>query len=105
MNGVVLVGLDRSLLVHGLAGDIENAAHDAFAYGHGNGRAGIHDLQATLESLGAGHRDRTNPIVSKMLLDFERKLGWLVHDFVIDGQRIINAWTNQPSLRSKSSNI
>ena len=41
MNGITFVGLDRALLVHRLAGDIEHAAHDAFADRHGDRRAGI----------------------------------------------------------------
>ena len=36
MNRIVLVGLDRPLLVHRVAGHVEHAAHDAFADGHGD---------------------------------------------------------------------
>ena len=49
MDRIVLVGLDRPVFVHRVAGHVEHAAHDAFADGHGDRRAGIGDFHAALE--------------------------------------------------------
>ena len=75
MNGQILVGLDRALFVHGLAGHVEHAAHDGFADGHRDRRAGVGDFHAALEAFGAAHGDGANPVVAEVLLRFERQLG------------------------------
>ena len=46
MDRIIFVRLDRAVFVHRVAGDVEYAAHDAFADGHGNGRAGVDDLDS-----------------------------------------------------------
>ena len=74
VDRIALLRLDRPALVHRVAGDIEHPAHDAFADGHGDRPAAIGDLQAALESLGAGHGDGADPVIPEMLLHFERQL-------------------------------
>ena len=46
--------------------------------GIGDRAAGVGDLEAALEALGAGHRDRPHPAVAQVLLDLERQLDRLV---------------------------
>ena len=41
VNGIVAIRFDRPLLVHGLAGDIEHAAHHSLADWHTDGRTGV----------------------------------------------------------------
>ena len=74
MNGIVFVGLDRPSFVHRIADHVEHAPHDAFTDGHGNGRAGVDDFEAALETFGAGHGDGAHPVVAEVLLHFERQL-------------------------------
>src|SRR6185436_10855350 len=70
---------------------IENAAHDAFADGHGDGGAGIGGFVAALHSLGRAHANAADPFVAEVLLDFERLAGapaaWHV---IFDRERVIN---------------
>ena len=61
VDRVVLLRLDRAALVHRVAGDIEDASHHAVADRHRDRAAGVGDLEAALETLGAGHRDRPHP--------------------------------------------
>ena len=79
------------MLIHGVAGNVEHAAHDAFADGHGDRRAGVRDLVAALQTFGAGHGDGADPVVAEVLLHFERQLDGLVLNFVFDGQRVVDA--------------
>ena len=81
--GIIFLRLDRPAFVHRVAAHIEDAAHHAFADGHGNGRAGVDDFVAALETFGAGHGDRPDPVVAEVLLHFERQFDRLVLDFVI----------------------
>ena len=75
MNRAIFVGLHRALFVHGVAGDVEHAAHDGLADGHGNRAAGVDDFVAALEAFGGGHGDGAHPVVAEVLLHFERQLG------------------------------
>ena len=75
MNRIIFVGFHRPLFIHRLAGDVEHAAHDAFADGHGDRRAGVGDFEAALQTFGGGHGDGAHPVVAEMLLHFERQLG------------------------------
>ena len=78
MDRIVFVRLDRPALVHRVAGHVEDPAHDAFADGHGDRRAGVDDLQAAFETFGAGHGDGSDPVVAQVLLHLERQLDGLV---------------------------
>ena len=64
MNGIIFVGLHGALFVHGVAGDVENAAEVFFAHGNGDGAANVDDVNTALETFGAGHGDGTNPAVA-----------------------------------------
>ena len=75
MDGQIFIGFHRTLFVHGIAGDVEHAAHDGFADRHGNRAVGVGDLVAALESLGGAHGDGAHPVVAEMLLHFEREFG------------------------------
>ena len=61
----------RAALVHRVAGDVENAAENAFAHRHGNRRACRLDRQPALQAFGGTHRDRAHPAFAEMLLHFE----------------------------------
>ena len=91
VNGIILLGLDRSAFIHRFANDVEHTAHDGLADGHGNRAAGVHDLVAALETFGGGHGDGAHPVVTEMLLHFERQpgLGAAGQD-VFGSQRVIN---------------
>ena len=64
MDGVILVCFDRAALVDRVAGDVENAAHDAFADGHRDWLSGVDDLQTAFETFGAGHGDGANAAIT-----------------------------------------
>ena len=64
VDRIVLLGRDRAALVHRVAGDVEDAAHDAVADRHRDRPAGVGDRDAALEALGARHRDRRAPSLS-----------------------------------------
>src|SRR5262245_55802554 len=91
MDWVVFFGFDWPALVNGVAGDVEHAAHDSFTDWHRYGFAGIGDLQPAFQAFGAGHRNRPDTIVPKLLLHFERQFhGSFVH-LKINGQCIVDA--------------
>ena len=90
VNRVVLVGDHRPAIVHRLAGDVEHASHDAVADRHRDRRAGVGDLVAALEPLGAGHRDGAHPLVAEVLLHFQRQRDRLPLDLVVHLQRVVD---------------
>ena len=71
MDRIVLLCLNRSTLIYRFPSHIEYPAHHALADGHRNGPAAVGDLEATLESFGAGHGNCPNPLVPEVLLYFE----------------------------------
>jgi hypothetical protein len=91
MDGKILVRFHGALLVHGLAGHVEHAAHDGFTHWHRNRSAGVNNFHAALEAFRGAHGDRAHPIVAQMLLHFERQLGAAVAGHIVfDSRRIIN---------------
>ena len=76
VDGIAFLGDDRAAFVHRVADDVEDAAHDGLADGHGNGGAGVGDFVAALEALGGAHADGADPVVAEVLLDFEGLLGF-----------------------------
>ena len=91
VDRAVFLSDDRPALVHGIAGDVKHAAHDAIADGHGDGLAGVEHLHAALEAVGRGHGHGADPIVAEVLLDFERQLGLpLEREVVFDGQGVVD---------------
>ena len=90
MNRVVFVRLHRALFVHRLPRDVEDATHDGFADGHGDGLSGVDDVVAALESFAGAHGDGAHPIVAQVLLDFEREFGGPAQHLKFDGERVVN---------------
>ena len=91
VNGEILVRLDRALLVDGVAGHVEHAAHDSLADRHGDGLAGVGEFHAALEAFGGAHGDGANPVVAEVLLHFERQLGLaLPGEIVFDGESVVD---------------
>ena len=80
----------RTALVHGLTGDIEDATHHTGTHGHGNRGAGVVHFDAALETFGAGHRDGPHPVVTEVLLHFERQLRGLALQHAVDGQGVVD---------------
>ena len=78
VDRIIFLCLDRPAFVHRVAGHIEYPAHDAVADWHRNGRAGVDDLVAAFETVGAGHGDGPDPVVAEVLLHFERQFDRLV---------------------------
>ena len=73
VDRVVLLGHDGPALVDGVPGHVEDASHDARADRHRDRAAGVGDLDAALEPLGACHGDGADPAVSEVLLHLERQ--------------------------------
>ena len=90
VNRIVLLGLDRPALVDRRSGHVEDPAHHARADGHADRRAGVLDLEATLEALGGGHGDGAHPPIAEMLLDLQRQSGRLILDPIINRQGVGN---------------
>ncbi len=57
MDGIVLHVLRHALAVHRLAQHVPDAAQSGLAYRHLHGLAGIHHMQAALQTVGGGHGD------------------------------------------------
>jgi hypothetical protein len=92
VNRVALGVRDRTLVVDGVARDVEDAAEHALAHRHRNRLARIRDFHAALEALGRGHGDGAGHAGAEVLLDFEREAlrpaggGELDHERLIDGR-------------------
>src|SRR5262249_24824328 len=68
MDGIMFSGADRSAFVDRMATTVEYPPQHPFSNGHRDGRACVGDLVTPLETFGAGHGDRPDPLVPKMLL-------------------------------------
>ena len=90
MDRVALGEGDGTLLVHGLAGDVEDAAEDALADGHGNRGAGVERGHAAHEALGRGHGDGADQAAAEMLLHLEGELFGLAGDGEVHRERLID---------------
>src|SRR5206468_1018204 len=91
VNRAKLVRLHAALLVDGIAGNVEHAAHDRFADGHGDGLAGVGQFHAALEPFGGAHGDGAHPVVAQVLLHFEGQLGAaLAGQVVLDGEGVVD---------------
>src|ERR1035441_3676033 len=91
VDRAVLLSNDRPSLVHRIAADVKHAPHNARADGHGNGLAGIDHLHAALEAVSGGHGNRPNPVVAKVLLNFEGQFSLpQQRDIVFDGQGVVD---------------
>jgi hypothetical protein len=90
MNRIELVGIHRALLVHRVTRDVEDATHDTFADGHGDGLPRVDGLVAALESFAGAHGDGAHPIVAQVLLNLEREPGGLAQDLEFDGEGVVD---------------
>ena len=92
VDGIAFLGDDRAAFVHRVAHDVEDAAHDGVADGHGNDGAGVGDFVAALEALGRSHADGAHPVVAEVLLDFEGLPGFaLARHVEFDGEGVVDA--------------
>ena len=90
VDRVALAVLDRTTLVDGVAGDVEDAAQDAVADGHGDRGAGVDGFAAAHEAFGGRHRHGADEAVAEVLLDFEDQLGGLAFDLIVDLDRVVD---------------
>ena len=91
VDRVALLELDLAAVVHGLAGDIEDAAEDAVADRYGDGAAGVDDVHAALEALGGGHRDRAGDVRRRGAAATSRvSISVLPGDRELDGERLVD---------------
>ena len=90
MDGIFFLVGHRAASIGWIAGDIENAAQDAFAHWHGDRSAcGLH-AHTTGEALSGTHRDGTNPVFAEVLLDFEGEVLVDPSDFEGDFERVVD---------------
>ena len=92
MNGITLVGLDGAAIIHRLACDIEDASHHSLADWHGDGGTAVGHFVATLETFGRGHGNGSNPVITQVLLDFQREGRRFSPDAVFHRQCVVNGW-------------
>jgi peptide chain release factor 1 len=91
VDGQGLLGVDRTLLVDGLAEDVEDATEGRLADRHADRAAGVAHGGAAGEAVGRGHRDGPDPVVAEVLLDLaDERLLAVAHDLdgVEDGRQV-----------------
>ena len=77
-------------LIHGIAGDVEDATEHAFADGNGDGRTAVHHFHAALEAFGGRHGDGTGDAVPQMLLHLEGEVLGLAIHLEGDGKSLVD---------------
>ena len=82
---------ERDVLVHQIAGDIEDTAEDLLADRHRDRLAGVGQHHAALEAVGSRHGHRADPAVAKVLLHFEHQLGVDAEEVVRDFEGVVDA--------------
>ena len=90
MDRIIFLCLDRPAFVNRVAAHIEYPAHHPVPDGHGNGRAGVDDFVAAFETIGVGHGDGPDPVVTEVLLHFEGQFDRLVLSHKFDCQRVVD---------------
>src|SRR5881392_1430908 len=90
MNGIPFGEFNRAFIIDWIPGNIENTSESALAYRHGDGATSVVYLHAPFQPFGRRHRNRAHPVFAKMLLYFERELGRVTVDLVLDFERIID---------------
>ena len=90
MDRPVLLDLDWRQLVDGLHGEVEDAAEDFQADGNLDGRPGIGDFHVAHDSIGRGHRHRSDPVAAEMLLHLEGQVDVTLFDLegVVDRRQM-----------------
>ena len=90
MDWVIFFCLDRPAFVNRVAAHIEYPAHYPVPDWHGNGRARVDDFVAAFETIGVGHGDGPDPVVTEVLLHFEGQFDRLVLSHKFDSQRVVD---------------
>ena len=90
MNRILLLVWNRSTLVNGIAGNIEDTTKNTRPNRNGNRCAGIGDIYTTLETVRGAHSNGTNPAVTEVLLNFENECTLFAVKFIGDFKSIIN---------------
>ena len=85
----LLVGY-RTTAIGRLAGDIKDTAEHALADRNGNRSAERIHFHAACEAFGGAHGDRTNPMLTEVLLHFESEILFLAADFKVDFKRVVD---------------
>ena len=70
-------GGHRTLLVNGLAEDVEDAAKGGFTYGHRDRSTGVHSFHAAHQAVGAAHGNGADTMVAQKLLHFSSQANGL----------------------------
>ena len=91
MDWIVFLCLNGPAFVHRISSHVKHPAHDTFADGYSHWPAGILDLKSSFETFGSGHRDRSDPIVSKVLLHLECQFERLIRNSIFDRQRVVDS--------------
>ena len=90
MNRIVFLRGDRSALIHRFADDVEHPSHDSRSDGHRDGLAGVDDVVAAFETFAGAHGDGAHPVITEMLLDFEREPGGFAQDLELNGECVVD---------------
>ena len=90
MNGILLIVWNRSTLVNGIAGNIEDTTKNTGSNRNGNRCASVSDVYTTLETIRGAHSNGTNPAVTEVLLNFENECTLFAVKFIGDFKSIIN---------------
>ena len=90
MDRIALLMRHRALVIHRIAGDVDDAAEHALPDWHRDRRPGVGDRHSADESLGGRHGDGTDDSLSQVLLDLERELLRPAGRGEFDGERLVD---------------
>src|SRR5262249_12027603 len=76
--------------IHGISGNVEHPTHDTLAHRHAYRFARVANLETALQAFGAGHGNCPDPPVPEVLLDFKLDRDWLVLNFVLASECVID---------------
>ncbi len=74
VDGPVLVRLDLTQIVQGLAQDVEQPSQGGPAHRHGDGGAGVDAFGTSAQAVRGVHGQATHPVVAQVLLHLDQKL-------------------------------
>ena len=81
---------DRHVFVHEVTRDIKNSSEHLLSDRHGNGLPEVREFHSALQTVRGGHRHRTHPAITEVLLDFKYELGIHAIEDVLDFKGVIN---------------
>ena len=90
MDRIALFVRHGALVVHRIAGDIDDAAEHALPDRHRDRRPGIGDRHSADKSLGGRHCDGADDSLAQVLLDLERELLRPAGRAELHGERLID---------------